>query len=64
MHSTFKEMGLTQAEGQKLMDLYLKEVADSESAPYRVWQEQQEKWRTEIRNDPISVVSLIKSGKP
>ena len=52
VHSTFKEMGLSQAEGQKLMDLYLKEVADSESAPYRVWQEQQEKWRTEIRNDP------------
>jgi hypothetical protein len=52
VHSTFKEMGLSQTEGQKLMDLYMKEVVESETAPYRVWQETQEKWRTEIRNDP------------
>jgi hypothetical protein len=52
VHSTFKEMGLTQAEGQKLMDLYGKEIVRAETAPYQVWQETQEKWRTEIRNDP------------
>lgn len=52
VHSTFKEMGLTQAQGQKLMDLYMKEVVESETAPYRVWQETQEKWRSEIKADP------------
>jgi hypothetical protein len=52
VHSTFKELGLTQAEGQRLMDLYGKEIAEAETAPYRVWQDQQEKWRSEIQTDP------------
>jgi len=34
------------------MDLYGKELVEAETAPFRVWQETQEKWRTEIRNDP------------
>jgi hypothetical protein len=52
VHGTFRELGLNQAQGQKLMDLYMKQVVEAETAPYRVWQETQEKWRTEIRNDP------------
>jgi hypothetical protein len=52
VHSTFKELGLTQADGQRLMDLYGKELVEAETAPYRVWQETQEKWRTEIKADP------------
>jgi hypothetical protein len=48
----FKEMNLTQAQGQKLVDYYVKHTAASANAPYDAWNEMQTKWVKEIKDDP------------
>src|SRR5262249_3847867 len=50
--NNFKEIGLSQDQAQKVMDLYNKEVVQAENAPYRAWEDMQEKWRNEIQQDP------------
>jgi len=48
----FKELNLTQAQGQKLVDYYVKHTSASASAPYDAWNEMQTKWVNEIKADP------------
>lgn len=50
---TFKELNLSQAGAQKIMDLYTKEVTEANEAPYQLWQDTQEQWRNEIARDPV-----------
>ncbi len=47
----FKSMNLTQEQGQKLVDFYTKQTAESANQPYQVWQETQEAWVKEVKAD-------------
>jgi hypothetical protein len=44
---------LSQQQAQKLLDFYTKEVVESAESPYKLWRETQEKWREEIKADPV-----------
>jgi hypothetical protein len=48
----FKEMNLTQDQAQKLVDFYTAKTTESANQPYQVWNEMQEKWVKEVKNDP------------
>lgn len=44
----FKELGLTNEQGQKLMDLYAKHSRESAEAPYKQYETMRNSWRDEI----------------
>lgn len=48
----FKELNLSQTEGQRLIDYYAKQSQDAAEAPFKLWQETQEKWQNAVRLDP------------
>ena len=48
----FKGLNLTQEQGQKLVDFYTAKTVESANQPYQVWQEMQEQWVKEVKNDP------------
>lgn len=48
----FKNMGLDQSQAQSLVDFYVSRTNEALEAPYKLWQETQEKWISEIRQDP------------
>jgi hypothetical protein len=48
----FKGLNLSQEQGQKLVDFYTAKTAESANEPYKVWQETQEAWVKEVKNDP------------
>jgi hypothetical protein len=48
----FKDLNLSQAEGQKLIDYYAKQSQQAADAPFKLWQETQEKWQNDVRLDP------------
>lgn len=50
--SMFKGLNLSQEQGQKLVDFYTAKTAESANQPYQVWQETQEQWIKEVKNDP------------
>jgi hypothetical protein len=49
----FKEMNLTQAQAQKLVDFYTAKTTESANQPYQVWNDMQERWVREVKNDPV-----------
>lgn len=49
----FKEIGLSQAQAQKLVDFYSKVSADAADAGIKLWQETQTAWREEVKADPV-----------
>jgi hypothetical protein len=49
----FKNLNLQQADAQKLVDFYVAKTSQSANAPYQLWNEMQEKWVDEIKNDPV-----------
>ena len=48
--SLFKEMGLSQEQAQKFVDLYANNALQANEAPYKAWAELQKEWKTEISN--------------
>lgn len=52
-HGLFKEMGLDQAQSQKLVDFHAKQLTEAAQGPYKLWQETQQVWLDELRSDPI-----------
>jgi len=48
----FKSMGLTQEQGQQLVDFYTKHTTEAANAPYNTWNEMQENWVKEVKADP------------
>jgi len=52
INSMFKEMSLTQENGQRLIDSFIKYTNESQSRPYQVYQDMRQNWRNEIANDP------------
>lgn len=48
----FKDLNLSQEQGQKLVDYYVKQSQDAAEAPFKLWEQTQEAWQTQVRNDP------------
>lgn len=48
----FKELNLPQEGAQRLVDLYTKQIQEAVEAPFKLWQQTQEKWISEIKTDP------------
>ncbi len=46
--TVFKELNLSQASAQKLVDTYTKQISAVASAPYDLWANTQREWNTEI----------------
>lgn len=49
----FKGMNLTQAQAQQLVDFYTAKTSESANQPYQAWQDMQEQWVKEVKNDPV-----------
>jgi hypothetical protein len=50
--SIFKALNLQQADAQKLVDFYVAKTSESANEPYKLWQDTQEKWVKEVKDDP------------
>jgi len=48
----FKELNLPQAAAQRLVDFYTAKTTESANQPYQAWNDMQEKWVTQVKNDP------------
>jgi len=48
--ATFKELGLTQDQAQKLVDVYGKTGREAAEAPYKAWATTQKEWLTDIND--------------
>jgi hypothetical protein len=48
VQTAFKDMNLTQDQGQKLIDLYAKNGLEAAQAPYKAWADTQKQWSDEI----------------
>jgi ribosomal protein L10 len=48
----FKELGLSQANAQKLVDFYAEQSRQAAEAPVAYYREMQDQWVSEIRADP------------
>lgn len=48
----FKETGLTQEGAQKFVDFYAAKTKEAFEAPFKAWADTQEKWVSELKNDP------------
>lgn len=48
IQATFKDLGLTQDQGQKLVDFYAKNFSEAAKAPYDAWANTQREWGEEI----------------
>lgn len=48
----FKELGLSQDQGQKLVDFYTAKTVEAAQAPYKQWADTQEAWVKEVKADP------------
>jgi hypothetical protein len=48
----FKAMNISQADGQRLVDFYVKHTTASQNAPYEAWNQMQENWVKEVKADP------------
>lgn len=52
-NAIFKELNLTQAQAQKLVDFYTAKTTESANQPYQVWNDMQEQWVKEVKADPV-----------
>lgn len=52
VNTMFKDLGLTQEAGQRLIDYYAKQSQQAADAPFKVWQETQDKWVNDVKADP------------
>lgn len=53
LDTTFKDMGLSQEEGQKLVDLYATKVKDIAAKPYTDYFTMRDGWRNDVIKDPV-----------
>jgi antitoxin component of RelBE/YafQ-DinJ toxin-antitoxin module len=47
----FKELGLTQANAQRLIDFYTAKSQESVQAPFKLWEDTQAKWVDEVKQE-------------
>jgi hypothetical protein len=52
VNEMFKDLKLTQSQGQKLVDYYAKQMQQASQAPYEHWKKMQTDWEAEIKADP------------
>lgn len=50
--AAFKNMGLSQAQAQDLINLYAETSLEAEQAPYKAYADMREGWRNELKADP------------
>lgn len=50
--AVFKELGLNQDQAQKLVDFYAQTSKDANEAPYKLYEEMRNNWRSEVLKDP------------
>lgn len=50
--ATFKELGISQEAGQKLVDFYAKQAQAALTAPYEAYAEMRKSWRDSVAADP------------
>jgi hypothetical protein len=48
----FKELNLSQAQGQKLVDYWVKNNQEAFEAPFKAWEDVQKKWTDAVKIDP------------
>jgi|SRR5262245_17642695 len=48
----FKAMNISQADGQRLVDFYIKHTSASQNAPFEAWNTMQEEWVKQVKADP------------
>lgn len=51
INAMFKELGLSQEQGQKLVDFYAQNALDAENAPYKAYETMRDGWRNEVIKD-------------
>jgi len=52
VNDTFKELGISQEAGQKLVDLYAGQLKEEIEAPYKAYTDLRKTWRDEVAADP------------
>jgi hypothetical protein len=52
VNTMFKELNLTQDQGQKLVDYYVKQVQAVANEPYETYRQMRNEWATETQGDP------------
>ena len=52
VQTMFKDLNLSQEAGQKLIDYYAKQSQQAAEAPFKLWQQTQEKWQNDVKSDP------------
>jgi hypothetical protein len=52
INSLFKDLNLSQDQGQKLIDYYTKTNQEAFDAPFKAWEDVQERWINEVKLDP------------
>lgn len=48
----FKDLNLSQEQGQKAIDLYTKLTSEAAQAPYKAWSDMTAKWKTDAESHP------------
>lgn len=51
-NTIFKDIGLSQDGAQRLVDFYAKQLTEAAATPLKHWNDMQEKWQADVRNDP------------
>lgn len=51
--ATFKELGLTQAQAEKLVEMYNEKAMEAAEGPYKKFEEIRTGWRNEVLSDPV-----------
>src|SRR5215475_1881377 len=52
VNTLFKDLNLSQEQGQKLVDAWAKSNLEANDAPYKAWEDLQKKWVDEVKLDP------------
>lgn len=61
INTLFKELGLTQEAGQKLVDFYSAKTTEAIDAPYKHYSEMREAWQTEVQQKYGSKLGEVKT---
>jgi hypothetical protein len=50
-NTLFKDIDVSQADAQRLVDFYIKHTKEAHEAPFNAWTEKQDDWRNQINSD-------------
>jgi hypothetical protein len=52
INTMFKDIGLSQEAGQRLVDFYVQKTEEAAQAPYKMYEQMRKDWRDEVAKDP------------